>query len=286
MSKEILSVFSLFLINCTNKQVETPKTEYLEAELVAEVTSIQPGVPFWVALRLQMEEGWHVNWENPGDAGLAPSVSWELPEGFSAGEIQWPNPKRLSIPPLVLFGYENMVLLPVEITPPPGLSGQEEITLSAACDWVVCGDVCIPGEAKLTLTLPVKNETPDLNASYAGEFSATRDKSPVINDIWNVIALASENSIVINVTSISEKYQPIESLVFFPDVQGLINNASEQKLTNDRIGSRLEIARDKMSQVIPDSLKGILIAKDLGANATKTGVRIKVPLTKEISSRN
>src|SRR5690349_11855167 len=71
--------FSLF---SPKLRAETIKAAHVDAELVSEVESIQPGQPFWVALRLKMEEHWHTYWQNPGDSGLATKITWNLPEGF------------------------------------------------------------------------------------------------------------------------------------------------------------------------------------------------------------
>ena len=65
---------------------------HLTAELVAQDTAVAPGGTVWVALRQQIEPGWHTYWRNPGDSGLATSVSWVLPKGVTAGELQWPTP--------------------------------------------------------------------------------------------------------------------------------------------------------------------------------------------------
>jgi DsbC/DsbD-like thiol-disulfide interchange protein len=43
------------------------KTEHVEAELIAERTSAQPGKPIPVGLKLRMAEHWHTYWKNPGD---------------------------------------------------------------------------------------------------------------------------------------------------------------------------------------------------------------------------
>src|SRR5664279_3392621 len=61
-------------------------------ELVAQESSIQPGRPFWVALKMIHEEHWHSYWINPG-TGYPTSLEWKLPEGFSAGPIVWPTPQ-------------------------------------------------------------------------------------------------------------------------------------------------------------------------------------------------
>jgi thiol:disulfide interchange protein DsbD len=72
---------------------------HVAVELVSEVRSIQPGQPFWVGVRFQVDPEWHINWRNAGDAGLPPTITWELPTGFSAGEIQWRLPERLVVDP-------------------------------------------------------------------------------------------------------------------------------------------------------------------------------------------
>ncbi|MFZ9683332.1 MAG: thiol:disulfide interchange protein, partial [Cephaloticoccus sp.] len=56
----------------------------VEASLVAAESSIQPGRPFTVALRLQHDPHWHTYWLNPG-TGLKTELQWDLPAGFTAG---------------------------------------------------------------------------------------------------------------------------------------------------------------------------------------------------------
>ena len=277
-----LLVFSLFA--CAKKEAAPPKLEHLTAQLIAEVTSIAPGQPFWVGLKLEMENGWHVNWRNPGDAGLAPTIKWALPEGFTAGEINWPIPKRIPVGDLMLFGYEGTVLLPVEITPPSAFDNNEVI-LSAACDWVICGDVCIPGETNLTLTLPVKEETPQLITEHVAEFASTRTNIPIANDIYNLAASATDKTINIDFVPISGDDLKIGELVFFPEVQGIINNAAEQRFSRDNFVYQLEIDRDNMFPSVPENLKGVLVFSGSGFLGAKV-VLIDVPLSKQISIQN
>src|SRR5581483_8644540 len=92
---------------------------HVKATLVSESKSIQPGTPFWVAVQLEMQPPWHTYWKNAGESGEPTSIDWKLPAGFTAGPIQWPAPKRIAVPPVVSYGYEDNVLLLVKITPPP-----------------------------------------------------------------------------------------------------------------------------------------------------------------------
>lgn len=82
-------------------------TPHLRAELVSEAAMVAPGRPFWVALRYGLQPGWHTYWHNPGDSGEDPRIRWTLPEGFSAGEIQWLPPQRLPVGPLMNHGYSG-----------------------------------------------------------------------------------------------------------------------------------------------------------------------------------
>ena len=72
----------------------TVKTEHVEARLVSETASAQPGKPVLVALDLRMADQWHTYWKNPGDPALPTRIQWVLPEGWKAGAIQWPYPQR------------------------------------------------------------------------------------------------------------------------------------------------------------------------------------------------
>src|SRR5947209_6203639 len=69
---------------------------HLTPSLVADTTAITPGKAFTVGVYLQMDPGWHTYWQFPGESGAPPKIQWVLPEGFTAGEIQWPIPNAHS----------------------------------------------------------------------------------------------------------------------------------------------------------------------------------------------
>ncbi len=160
---------------------------HVQASLVAETESIQPGQPLHVAIRLQMEDGWHTYWKNPADSGLPTRVSWRLPAGLSAGPLQWPRPQRLAAPPLVSYGYEREVLLPVEIAVDASLPPGSTIELAGRVDWLECRESCIPGKAELSLVLPVRAEAPR-PSDVARSFAETRALLPVAAPDWRVQA--------------------------------------------------------------------------------------------------
>src|SRR5262245_9768812 len=103
----------------------------VKASLVSETASIQPGQPLQLGLRLVMADGWHTYWKNPADSGLPTKLTWKLPDGFTADPILWPRPERISAPPLMSYGYEDEVLLPVTVHPPATLPAGQTLRLAA-----------------------------------------------------------------------------------------------------------------------------------------------------------
>lgn len=238
---------------------DVQKTQHAEAELVAEVSSIQPGQAFWVALRLKAEDQWHTYWKNPGDSGLATSIKWELPEGFKAEAIQWPYPERIEVLPLVSYGYEGEVFLLVKITAPANLP-ETPVKLAATAKWLVCKEACLPGSAKLSLELPVKNETPKPDDKWAASFTATRAKIPSKIEGWQFTANASKERITIVATPPANFKQTITALEFFPLENGIIDNATKASLKPTDKGYLIETKPSADATELPTELAGILIS--------------------------
>lgn len=151
-----------------------------------------------VAIRLAHEPKWHTYWLQPG-TGLPTEIAWQLPEGWSAGPIRWPAPKRVydTAGNLAGNGYEDVTYLPIELTPPADLIFNTPFTLRARVDWLMCKDVCIPGSAELSLNLtptdPDAFTTTNVTDSTEGsELLATLDLLPVpLPDTFTASALRS-----------------------------------------------------------------------------------------------
>ena len=134
----------------------------MAVELVAERQGIAPGQTIHVALRQQIEKHWHTYWRNSGDSGQATEIKWILPAGWQAGGFTWATPQRIAVGPLMNYGYEGEVLLPMILTAPANAKPGDKVTLKADVSLLVCSEVCVPEDDALSLTLPV---TADLRAA-------------------------------------------------------------------------------------------------------------------------
>lgn len=249
----LFTVFSLPIL------AQVQQSQHSEAELVSEVESIQPGQPFWVALRLKAEEHWHTYWQNPGDSGLATSIKWELPTGFSADPILWPYPERIDVPPLTSFGYDGEVFLLVKITPPSTIS-ESNVKLVGNSKWLICKELCLPAGAKVELTLPVKNETPKLNAKWSQAFADTRTKHPITSTEWQFSAATNKDEILIKVVPPVNFKGEINKLTFFPTEGEVVQNSGNQNLQKTGNDYTLTIKRAPEITEIPKELKGVLVS--------------------------
>lgn len=234
------------------------KTEHVEAELVSEVQTIQPGRPFWVGVRLRMQPEWHVYWRNAGDAGLPTTITWQLPEGFQAGEIQWPYPIRFKLDDFVNFGYEDEVLLLTRITPPATLSPGQKVQLRANVEWLVCKDICVPESAELTLELPVA-EAARINSRWVEAFAETRAKLPLKQSEWRVEAAIRDTTLVIVATPPAWFRGNFSSLLFFPYPEGIIHNAGEQVFEKVGPAYHLYVPLSPDRESDPKEISGILV---------------------------
>ena len=90
-----------------------------KAELWTDKAAVRSGSRFTAAVRLRMDEGWHIYWRNPGDeVGLKTRIEWTLPPGVRAGEIQWPAPEKTIEKEFETLTYSGTVLLTVPMEVP------------------------------------------------------------------------------------------------------------------------------------------------------------------------
>jgi thiol:disulfide interchange protein len=170
----LAAVLSTITLTPAFAQKPAASSHHTAIELVSSVSSIAPGAKFTVGILMKMDPGWHTYWKNSGEAGLPTSIAWSLPQGFTAGEIQWPLPHKYNESGEVLtYGYADENMLLVDIVAPQNLSSNTPVTLKADVSWLECEHICVPGSASTSLKLPVgKGEESGKNAALFAKYRA------------------------------------------------------------------------------------------------------------------
>ena len=236
---------------------EPVQAAHTTVELLSDSSEVAPGQTFHLGVKFEMEPDWHIYWRNAGASGLPPELTWTLPEGFTAGDIQWPSPKSISLEGLVSYGYKGIATLIVPVTAPDDLAPGADLTIQLELFYLICKEVCLPGDASLQLTLKTGAEAVAANADV---FEAAYASQPKPGSPYELSVTGQEDKLL--KLSIKGEALP-EALYFFSAKEGLIDpNAEQAYSVSDGVG-RLSLPLDfAYLEEKPAELIGILKSPD------------------------
>ncbi len=253
---------------------QAQSTKHAQVELLSRQTAAVPGKELLVGVHFKLESGWHIYWVNPGDSGQPPSFTWQLPAGWTAGEIRWPRPERMqSSPTLADFGYHNEVLLMVPIKITADQKTAQSADLRADAKWLVCREVCIPEKAQLALKIPIaKNASSSASAAL---FTAEQQKVPRPAPAnWKITAESRKDDFLLTaITGTS-----VRSAEFFPIEANQIDNAGRQRVQPTSTGLRMSLKKSDLLTKAVAKLRGVLVIPRRGAWLVEAPVSTQVAL--------
>jgi len=203
-----------------------------------------------------MEKGWHIYWVNPGDSGQPPAFKWQLPLGLVAGEIQWPRPERMqSSPQLADYGYHDDVtlLVPLRELPTWNPGALLNTTIRLDAHWLICREICIPDQAQLELSLPLRSGP---NAATTELFSrALRQVPKQLPAGWKASVESRKDEFVLSI----RVKKSLSAAQFFPLEPSQVDNAAAQKVEPTASGARITLKKsDELLKPIA-VLRGVLV---------------------------
>lgn len=236
------------------------RVDAVEVELVADRAAVVPGGRFDLALRIRHDPHWHTYWRNPGDSGLATRVEPAGPSGTRFGPIRWPAPGRLWVGPLANYGYEGEVVLPWSVEVPVGLAGPRA-RFEASASWLVCKDVCIPGEARIALELPVAAAGAEPARSAAAPlFDAAARRTPDASSPFAAAAHRDGAALSLSFAT-PAGVADLARAEFFPYDEGVVSAPAPQSLSRTAQGWRLDLALAD-GATVPERVTGLLVADE------------------------
>ncbi len=243
------------------------RENYIAADLVAESAPV-PGETLTVALRFRPQEGWHGYWANPGDAGEGMRLDWQLPDGWEAGEPQYPVPQELELLGLINHVYKDpyAVLVPIEVPETAAVANIAPITVDA--QWLACSDrLCVPERATLTLRFP--QASPQLATQFDDHRAAI---PPLIDSAARYEITDDALRVAIPLPASLDLADPH----IFIEQKDVIDYAAMQTFTRDGDMLVAQIPRGGLRNQ-PDGLSGILAFADAGEGVRFDAVPGDVP---------
>ena len=207
---------------------QVQRTERIAAELVPMSQWAAPGSTAIVAVRQDIEPGWHTYWRNPGDSGGPTELDWTLPGGVEAGDIVWPLPERQRLQSLMNYGYSDQVYLPVPIEIPADAAPGSVLPLSVDALFMVCSDeMCVPDELTLTLDLRVDDGEAPLDRAHGAAISRILETAPRPGDLTARVTRQGE-TVLLSVTGDALTDEGLSDVYFFPFEGGVIDHPADQ----------------------------------------------------------
>ncbi len=245
------------------------QTEQVRAELTAEQTAVAPGESVWVALSLTMKPGWHTYWQTPGDAGAAPNIRWNLPEGVTARPIQWPAPTRILTSGFMSFGYNDHMVMLTELKVAP-TAAPATINLQADSTWFVCAEVCIPQDGSFSMPIKIGTAVP-MNTAAGAAIAAARAQLPQAAP-WPV-SFTRKGKVLELTAGPDLGADQFSEVAFFPVEEGLLANAEPQTPALENKTLRLAMTA---GATVPANVSGVLV---LGSGETRKGYTVAAAVT-------
>ncbi|MGZ0079508.1 protein-disulfide reductase DsbD family protein [Methylomonas sp. YC3] len=232
-------------------------TGQVRASLIASHTAVHPGDEILIGVHQQIIPHWHTYWKNPGDSGLPTKIQYQLPAGWSVGEIQWPAPSKIVLGPVVNYGYHDAVTLLSPLRVAEDAKPGTEWPISAKVKWLVCEEACIPQVVELAIQLPVVAKEVAVGPTHP-LITAAQNSLPAVLPWQASLLEGPAGTLRLHLTGEKLPAPDQHALAFYPDQWGPISHAGEQitSLADDGLDIRLPSGDQPLSP--EQTLTGVL----------------------------
>jgi thiol:disulfide interchange protein DsbD len=175
-----------------------------------------PGATVLAGIQLRMDTDWHTYWRNPGESGMATEINWTLPEGITAGPIEWPAPEVYVAEGMTTYVYHDEAWLIVPLTLAPDIA-PGTVELKAEVSWLECKVACVPGDASVNASLVVGDTRKP--GPEAQRIADERARIPSVDPAVNVTAewqgdLSGEEAELLLTASVPTDFAPSDFLPY------------------------------------------------------------------------
>ncbi len=231
-----------------------------QARLVLAADSTPAGQTVMAGIQLTMEPGWHIYWRHSGESGSPTTVTWSLPSGVTAGELQWPVPEKMTESDLTTYVYQKEVTLLAPLTLAKDLP-RGSLVLKAKVTWLECEQQCVPGETEVQASLNIGDA--NTNSAQAGLLNQWQHRLPKqdpnikVQARWDQPPGGTARALVLEWTSANAP----AFADFFPYPSRTYELQPAVALLPPEAGkARMRLVVKKSGDAWPSSITGLLVA--------------------------
>ncbi len=269
----IVVILSVFLISgqiaCGDAFLQEKPS--VKVSILTDREATAPGDTFYLGLRFELPEGWHIYWINSGAAGLPTRAMLTTHPHIESSEWLWPAPQVFRDPGgLVTFGYDNEVILFKKMTAPPSLS-LDDIEFKVHVKWLACKTYCVPGTSDARAILPVRNKPLVLEPP---EFKTFMQRLPQKDALPHWISLSTtrgETFSTLTVETAPHGHGPVKRIEFFPYKQKGI----KWKYDKSTYFAGRYLMPFILKNTSASTIKGVLVIEDRNFHAFEVSYMVK-----------
>ncbi len=234
----------------------SPGSEYADLRLITDYTHVEPGQTFMAGLHIELADGWHTYWINPGDSGIPVMIGWLESDLFSKGDIKWPYPSPFREEYLTTFGYKDETLLMVPVT----VSKDAELgnyVLEASIQFLVCEKICLPGFADVSTQVFVAQENQP--SSYVSIFETFSNKLPVSSSGLTASFEQTDRNVSLEISDSGDILSSVDSFMFYASEENILESTSNQdaEVLADRLIFSFQSSRYNPNPI--EVINGVLV---------------------------
>jgi hypothetical protein len=175
---------------------------------------------------------------------------------------------------VVNYGYENEVVLMVQITPPKDLPVGQSVKIGAKASWLVCKEDCMPGSGDVSLELPVAIAAVPANEDLFKDWSG---KLPVKQDEVDIASSTTTDSLSDGngTGSITIAWKKLPTDIQFIPGTLQTGDLSDIKVATADDATTITFNIKNTKEIAP--ITGLVVFTK--ADGTKTGLEISIPST-------
>ncbi|MFT7145002.1 MAG: DsbC/DsbD-like thiol-disulfide interchange protein/cytochrome c biogenesis protein CcdA, partial [bacterium] len=230
---------------------------HVSARIIIEEENIPTDKPFNIGVVLNIQPGWHIYAENPGNSGFKTEVKWSFDKKVKVSEKNTaPTPSRYETAGIVNYIYKNQTLY---FNQAQYMDKEKDFSLFATAHvkYLVCKEVCIPEELVVERAFTLgPNKTASVDAKLFNIHSVRVAK---INNAVKATTTLNNSTYTMTLKGLEKGAKFAH---FMPSTEGFLDDASKQTWSESNNIYTLTFQKDIYNKSKFDNAQGILNLDD------------------------